>query len=44
MISVIAHEVTEAMTDPYGTTWYDAYGNENGGEIISIMFTSLHGI
>jgi len=29
MISVIAHEVTEAMTDPYGTTWYDAYGNEN---------------
>lgn len=35
MISVIAHELTEAMTDTYGA-WYDAAGNENGVEIFII--------
>jgi hypothetical protein len=30
MASVIAHEVSEAVTDPNGTGWYDAYGEENG--------------
>jgi hypothetical protein len=29
MISVIAHEITEAATDPIGTPWYDRQGNEN---------------
>lgn len=29
MISVIAHEIAEAATDPLGTAWYDATGAEN---------------
>ncbi|CAF2029835.1 unnamed protein product, partial [Rotaria magnacalcarata] len=29
MISVIAHELVESMSDPFGTAWFDATGNEN---------------
>lgn len=29
MASVIAHEATEAATDPKGDAWYDANGDEN---------------
>lgn len=30
MINVAAHELTEALTDPFGSTWWDlATGNEN---------------
>jgi hypothetical protein len=29
-ISVASHEHNEAITDPYGSAWYDASGNENG--------------
>jgi len=29
-ISVASHEHNEAITDPYGSAWYDAAGNENG--------------
>lgn len=28
--NVTAHELLEAITDPRGTAWYDASGNENG--------------
>ncbi len=30
MISVIAHELSETVSDPQGTGWYDANGQENG--------------
>jgi len=30
MISVMSHELEEAVTDPLGTAWYDAAGYENG--------------
>jgi hypothetical protein len=30
MISVIAHEIEEAVTDPDLNAWYDTRGNENG--------------
>jgi hypothetical protein len=30
MISVIAHEIEEAVTDPDLNAWYDTAGNENG--------------
>jgi len=30
MVSVIAHELSEATTDPQLNAWYDASGNENG--------------
>lgn len=29
MASIVAHELEEAVTDPYGTAWYDAAGEEN---------------
>ena len=29
MISVIAHEIAEAATDPYGKGWYTSDGYEN---------------
>jgi len=41
MISVIAHELTEAITDTYGA-WYDANGYENGGEIDSFILISFN--
>lgn len=30
MISVMAHELSEAVSDPQGNAWYDASGEENG--------------
>jgi Phosphate-induced protein 1 conserved region len=30
MISVIAHELSETVSDPQGTGWYDSTGAENG--------------
>ena len=30
MTSVIAHELSETVSDPQGTAWYDSAGNENG--------------
>ena len=30
MLSVLAHEVVEAMSDPNLDAWYDATGSENG--------------
>jgi hypothetical protein len=32
MVSVIAHELEEAATDPDGATWYARSGNENGDD------------
>jgi hypothetical protein len=29
MVSIIAHELDEAVTDPYFDAWYDSVGNEN---------------
>lgn len=29
MASIVAHELTEVVTDPYFNAWYDRYGNEN---------------
>jgi hypothetical protein len=29
MASIIAHELEETVTDPYGSAWYDASGEEN---------------
>jgi hypothetical protein len=29
MVSVIAHEIAEAASDPTLNAWYDANGNEN---------------
>ncbi|MDX6513772.1 MAG: large repetitive protein [Gaiellaceae bacterium] len=29
-INVVSHEHNESITDPYGTGWYDANGQENG--------------
>jgi hypothetical protein len=29
-LNVASHEHNEAVTDPYGTAWYDAQGNEDG--------------
>lgn len=29
MLSVIAHEIVETMSDPYANAWFDAYGEEN---------------
>jgi hypothetical protein len=29
MISVIAHELVETVSDPLGSSWYDSAGNEN---------------
>ena len=29
-LSAYSHEVAEAVTDPTGAGWHDAYGNENG--------------
>jgi len=31
-ISVLLHEITEAVTDPLLNAWYDSAGNENGDE------------
>lgn len=28
VISLLAHEISEILTDPYGTAWYDASNNE----------------
>ena len=33
MASVMAHELTETLTDPLGNAWYDVTGNENAGEL-----------
>lgn len=30
MISVMAHELSEAVSDPQGNAWYDSAGEENG--------------
>ncbi|CAF2990366.1 unnamed protein product, partial [Rotaria sp. Silwood2] len=30
MVSVIAHEIVEAMSDSLGNAWYDSTGDENG--------------
>ena len=29
-VNTVSHEANEAITDPYGTGWYSAQGNENG--------------
>jgi hypothetical protein len=31
-ISIASHEISETITDPEGTAWYDAAGNENGDD------------
>jgi hypothetical protein len=34
MISVVAHELVETVTDPEGTTWMDANGYENADKCV----------
>ncbi|CAF4617947.1 unnamed protein product, partial [Rotaria socialis] len=29
MVSVIAHELVDTMSDPFGSAWFGATGNEN---------------
>ena len=40
MISVIAHELEEAATDPDGKTWYARTGYENGDDCAWTFGTS----
>ncbi|MGZ3457757.1 MAG: hypothetical protein ACXU86_04545, partial [Archangium sp.] len=32
MVSIVAHELEEAATDPLGNAWYDLSGYENGAK------------
>jgi hypothetical protein len=43
MVSVIAHELEEAATDPDGNTWYARTGNENGDDCAWTFGTSTLG-
>jgi len=36
MVNVMAHELTETITDPNLDTWQDASGNENAGSSLCI--------
>ena len=40
-INLISHEHNEAITDPLGTAWYDASGNENGDKCAWNFGTAL---
>lgn len=37
MISIIAHELAEVVTDPYADAWYDAAGLENADKCIWVF-------
>lgn len=36
-VSVLAHELTEAVTDPTLTGWFDSGGMENGDKYDSLI-------
>lgn len=36
-ISIASHEISETVTDPEGTAWYDGVGNENGDDCAYIF-------
>jgi hypothetical protein len=40
-LNVTSHEHNEAITDPYGTAWYDRSGNENGDKCAWTFGTAL---
>lgn len=40
-ISITSHEINETITDPEGTAWYDAAGNENGDDCAYVFGDSL---
>ena len=37
MVSIIAHELAEVVTDPYADAWYDAAGLENADKCIWVF-------
>ncbi|HLX89393.1 MAG TPA: PKD domain-containing protein [Acidimicrobiales bacterium] len=39
IISIVSHEVNEAITDPYGSAWFDSSGAEIGDECAYIYGT-----
>lgn len=41
MLSVIAHEITEAATDPLIDNWHDDKGNENA-DICAWQFSTVY--
>jgi len=41
LVNVTSHELSEAITDPRGTTWYDSSGEENGDKC-AWSFQGLH--
>ena len=38
-VSPTSHEIMEAITDPFGTGWWDPLGNENGDECSYVFGT-----
>jgi len=42
MISIIAHETAEAITDPDLNAWYDSAGNENADKCVWTFGTTSH--
>ena len=41
--SPYSHEVAEAVSDPFGSAWYDSVGNENGDECAYVVPATLGG-
>ena len=42
-ISPLSHEMNEAITDPFGSAWYDNTGNENGDDCAYIYGSGFGG-
>ena len=42
-VSPYSHEVAEAVSDPFGSAWYDSVGNENGDECAYVVPATLGG-
>ena len=42
-VNAYSHELSEAITDPFGGGWFDAKGNENGDECAYAVPSSLGG-
>lgn len=40
-ISIASHEISETITDPKGSAWYDGAGNENGDDCAYIFGDSV---